>query len=524
MKIRIKPIVSFYICALAAGLGLLSGCRPGITPVPVDGATGETLQIYPDYTFCRLPRNIAPCNFRILTAHTRYRLEVQLNGDVLHSDRGREVVQFPLRRWKRWLQQAQGDTLYIALSLKQDGQWREHTPFALYIDSSAVSPYLTYRLIEPTYQLCHFLTIEERCIENFNTRILFDNIKTDLACVNCHTVAWGNPTHSLYHVRFEHPGTYIVRNGRIQRVNLLSERFSQGGVYPAWHPEKRYIAFGTAKAIPVIHAQDIARRTEVFDSLGDIFVYDIERNVILSDTRICTVEKEETFPTFSPDGRRLYFCQSLTPPQDSLSFDFTDYTPHIHYSLVSIEFDAQTGTFGRMDTLVDVARTGSSVSFPRVSPDGRFLVFCLSDHGTFPIRHPDSDLYCLDLAAPERGYWPLSTANSDQTESYHEFCPAGNDRWLIFSSKRDDGMYARPYFCLLDDNGQASKPFMLPQKHPDFYLTCLQSFNVPVPSNGPAPYDVFTTARACKIETIYPVAVDIAGETDTIATMQTQAP
>ena len=528
-----------YLLLVACGLSLTSGCQQGISPVPVSNDT-EQLQIYPDYTDCRLPHNIAPCNFRILTPSTRYRLTVRqggdtdgLNGNVLYQQHGKSVVQLPLRRWKHWLQQAQGDTLWLALSLKQDGVWHDYAPFPLYIDSTAISPYLTYRLIEPSYQLCNFLTIEERCLENFNTRNLFDNRMNEWACVNCHTSAWGDPDYSVYHVRFNRTGTFIATDGQLRRVDLKSNRFPQGGVYPAWHPGKRYIAFGTAQAFPFVHSQDIVRRTEVFDSLGDIMVYDIYRNRILSDARICTEEKEETFPTFAPDGRTLYFCQSLTPPKDSMTEDPVDYSYKIKYSLVSIEFDAETGTFGRMDTLVDAAESGGTVSFPRISSDGRFLVFCLSDHGTFPIRHPESDLYILDLTAEGDGayrrasmadsatglaeariYRPLDgeAVNSDKTESYHEFSPNGS-RWLMFSSKRDDGMYARPYFCMIDDNGNASKPFMLPQKDPDFYLTLLQSLNVPVFSNGPAPYDAFKTARATEGEIIYPEALVIEGET-----------
>ncbi|MDE5559359.1 MAG: hypothetical protein K2I84_01735 [Bacteroidales bacterium] len=522
-----------YLILVACGLSLTSGCRQGISPVAVSTDT-DHLQIYPDYASCHLPHNIAPCNFRILTPSTHYRLTVRqgggtegLNGNVLYQQRGKEVVQLPLRRWKRWLQQAQGDTLWLALSLKQDGTWRDYAPFPLYIDSTAIAPYLTYRLIEPSYQLCNFLTIEERCLENFNTSNLYDNVMNDLACVNCHTSAWGDPNYSLYHVRFQHSGTYIAVDGRLRRIDLKSNRFPQGGVYPAWHPDKRYIAFGTAQAFPFVHSQDIVRRTEVFDSIGDIMVYDIYRNRVFSDSRICTKEKEETFPYFAPDGRTLYFCQSLTPPKDSATEDPVDYSKKIKYSLVSIEFNAETGTFGRMDTLVNASESKETVSFPRVSPDGRFLVFCLSDHGTFPVRHPESDLYILNLKADGTGvyrratepdtakdarvYRLLDEANSDKTESYHEFSPSGG-RWLMFSSKRDDGMYARPYFCLIDDEGNASKPFMLPQKDPDFYLTFLKSYNVPVFSNAPAPYDAFQTAKAADGEIIYPEALEIKDE------------
>ena len=605
MKRIVYIYTSLILCALLGGCSKTPSTqeRAALAAIGQDMAEAEAesrVLIYPDYTACRLPYNIAPCNFRILSPGTRYKVEIRQGGGVegivggktLYKQSGRRVVQWPIKQWKQILQQAKGDTLWVALSLKQNGGWREYMPFPLYIDTSAISPYLTYRLIEPSYQLCNYLVIEERCLENFKTRNLFDNLMNDNACVNCHTSAWGNPDYSVYHVRFTRKGSYLAVDGKLRRLNTLSYRFPQGGAYPAWHPSLRYIAFGTAQAFPFVHSQDIARRTEVYDSLGDIFVYDIQRNRVIGDTRIATEEKEETFPCFSPDGRTLYFCQNLVPPKDSATEDPVDYSHKIKYSLVSIEFDPETGTFGRMDTLVDAAESGRTVSFPRVSLDGRFLVFCLSHHGTFPIRHPESDLYVIDLQAegsgpyhrtaddvagleaveamqaasavassagrpapiadqpaadatsgasktamrpktaaktastkadapvaksagifyPDRVYRPLSAANSKHTESYHEFSPVGNGRWLMFSSKRDDGLYARPYFCRLDNNGVASKPFMLPQKDPDFYLTLLKSYNVPVFSNGPAPYNVFTTTKATENEILYPEAMEIAGE------------
>jgi len=51
--------------------------------------------------------------------------------------------------------------------------------------------------------------------------------------------------------------------------------------------------------------------------------------------------------------------------------------------------------------------------------------------------------------------------------------------WFVFSSRRGDGLYTRPYFASIDENGKATKPFMLPQKDPRFYDNSLNSFNVP---------------------------------------------
>jgi hypothetical protein len=71
----------------------------------------------------------------------------------------------------------------------------------------------------------------------------------------------------------------------------------------------------------------------------------------------------------------------------------------------------------------------------------------------------------------------LNAVNTDNTESYHSW--SSDSHWFVFSSRRTDGLYTRPYFAWLDENGKATKPFMLPQKDPDFYDYCLRSFNVP---------------------------------------------
>ena len=81
--------------------------------------------------------------------------------------------------------------------------------------------------------------------------------------------------------------------------------------------------------------------------------------------------------------------------------------------------------------------------------------------------------------------------NSTQTDSYH--CWSSSGRWFVFSSKRMDGLYTRPYFCYFDKTGKASKPFVLPQKDPEFYYSFLKNYNIPQLITGavePLPIDL----------------------------------
>jgi len=104
-------------------------------------------------------------------------------------------------------------------------------------------------------------------------------------------------------------------------------------------------------------------------------------------------------------------------------------------------------------------------------------MFCGHDYGSFPIYQPGSDLYIVDLsripAVPRR----LDEINSDRTDSYHSW--SANSRWIIFASKREDGMFARLYITHLEAGGRFSKPFIMPQEDPEFYGRCLMTYNRP---------------------------------------------
>jgi dipeptidyl aminopeptidase/acylaminoacyl peptidase len=147
----------------------------------------------------------------------------------------------------------------------------------------------------------------------------------------------------------------------------------------------------------------------------------------------------------------------------------------IRYDLLRIAFDEENCTFGDVDTVLKVSDQVSSVSLPRISPDGRYLLFCKSEHGNLTIWHPESDLYLLDLVT---GKISRPEINSDKAESFHTWSSTG--RWIVFSSRRDDGLlYTRPYFAYFDTSGQTHKPFVLPQKRTEFYLQIMKSFNLP---------------------------------------------
>jgi len=111
---------------------------------------------------------------------------------------------------------------------------------------------------------------------------------------------------------------------------------------------------------------------------------------------------------------------------------------------------------------------------PAISPDGKFMVCSMSDFGCFTIFHKVSDIYWINLETKE--YKKLDL-NSTSAESYPKW--SLNGKWLVFSSKRMDDVYTRPFIATIDSAGNTSVPFVLPQEDPESYNLLLANYNRP---------------------------------------------
>ena len=274
-----------------------------------------------------------------------------------------------------------------------------------------------------------------------------------------------------FHVRQYKGGTVIATPDGIKKVNLKTGHTISAGVYPAWHPTKNLIAYSVNNTEQHFHKKG-NEKVEVQDSRSDLILYDIDKNEVRTITD--DPKELETFPAWSPDGKYLYYVSARYPegigPDGDLMSKYKDF----HYNIYRKAFNPQTMEFSQTDTVFDASAINKSATFPRVSPDGRYLLFTLGDYGTFHIWHKSSDLYLLDLK--EGRLSSLPEVNSSDAESYHSW--SSNGHWIIFSSRRDDGSYTRPYIAYFKD-GKTDKPFIVPQEDPDCYIALFKSFNIP---------------------------------------------
>jgi hypothetical protein len=437
----------------------------------------ELPPIYPDYCDVTIPENIAPLNF-LLRADCEA-IEVKAVDLTLNAS-GNEAV-FDIDDWKALMQQSADKEVEVTVTALINGTWQQYRSFKWQVVSDKVDPYLTYRLIEPDYEIWNHVQIQQRCVENFDVNALGHYEQLENRCMNCHTYANQDPNLSMMYVRGPGGGAILNRNGVLSKLNI------PGSVYFGFSPTGRYITYSTQKIIPAFHSL-ASKRLEVYDAASNVFVADMQEHRVISSPLLSDSLKFETFPTFSPDGKYIYYCSADTVslPQD---------IKNLQYSLVRIPFDESTGTIG---TQVDTLFSERSVCHPRLSPDGRFVLYTIADYGTFPIWHPEADLQMINLQTGAID--SLSMVNSEKSDTYHSW--SSNSRWFVFASKRDDGLYGKPYFCYVDKDGKAHKPFCLPQEHPTFYDNNLKSFNAPELGKGKVPFDVDDVAKTMKEQAI----------------------
>lgn len=463
---RMLLVPALLVLSMIAGAGVLLSLRPEHVVAYV--SVPRPPAISPDYSGLVIPPNIAPLNFVVKETGTAYRVRVSagVGSPIEVAGRGPKI-EIPLAPWRALLAVNPGGEVRFEVAVRDAaGRWNRFEPIRNTIAKEPIDDYLLYRMLDPVFRCWGDIRIQQRDLTSFDEWCIVWNRSSKYDCVNCHSVCRQQPDRMALQVRGETLGArmLLARDGKVAKVSTATEFNRSPSSYLAWHPNGRIIAFAAVKVTQFFHAVGEAR--DVFDEASDLALYLIDTNTVTTTPAIASPDRLETYPTWSPDGRYLYFCSAPQLPMERYR--------EVLYDLMRIAYDPGTGAWGESETLLAASDIHRSVTHPRVSPDGRFLLFCLCDYGNFSIYHPESDLYLMDLG---NGQYRKLAVNSERSESYHSW--SDNSRWIVFSSKRRDGLLTQPYLSYVDETGEAHKPFILPQKDPAFYETCLKVFNVP---------------------------------------------
>ena len=430
---------------------------------------GKLPEIYPDYIGVTIPADIAPLNFN-LTDDTFDCMDV-----VAFGSKGGEIhthgkwADFDMDDWHQLTEQNKGGKITLTVRVETDGHWAQYDDFDIFVSPYQLDDWgLTYRRIKPGYEVGGDIGIYQRDIHTFDEYAILTETVVPGRCFNCHTANRTNPDRITLQRRGEGGGTMIQKDGRQTWVETKTDITKAAGSYSYWHPDGDYVAM----AVNSVHQSfftGTGQRIEVYHRFSDVEVLDTRSNELILSPLLFT-DDLEIFPAFSADGKYIYYSTSK-PCRVPAEYE------KVKCSLCRIAFDAEKGTFGEtVDTLLNGPTTDKSYVLARPSYDGRWLMYCVSSRGNFPVSQDDADLWLMDLKTGESR--ELKEVNSRQSESFHNW--SENSRWFVFSSKREDGMYTKLYLASIDDQGNVSKPFLLPQRNPrKYYLEMMDAYNCP---------------------------------------------
>lgn len=454
-------------------------------------STGTLPGIYPDYCNVTVPCNIAPLNF-MLSDESYDECVARIttpDGNSVTYGEGRKVI-IPDDDWKDILAASCGKDIAVEVWGKKSDEWMAFKKFNITVSADSIDEYISYRLIEPSYVLYDYMEISQRNISNFDETTIFNNKvacnSQEGQCINCHSYQNYRTDNMLFHVRVTNGGTIIVNDGKPSKVNLKRDYTISAGVYPSWHPSDKLIAFSTNTTRQDFHTMS-KNKTEVFDFESDIILYDVKKDevsIISADTT-----RLEVFPTWSPDGNYLYYCSTLS---DTTKLDIHSKYMNVRYNLYRRSFDIKTHQFGEEELVYDAVSSNKSVTLPRVSPDGKHIIFAEGEYGCFHIWHHDADIVIIDVPSATGHDAELGASlvpRSDEQRSnlsllnsrgFAESYPSwsSNGKWIMCASRRDDGNYSRVYISYYDGK-KTRKAFLLPQRDPEHNVLRLKSYNRP---------------------------------------------
>ena len=435
--------------------------------------------IFPDYTETILPPNIAPTNFIIKEKGKAYYVQIS-------SSKGHDIeifsqspnIKIPIESWRNLLKQNLEEPLLITIFVNNEkNEWSRYAPIKNKIAKEQINTHLVYRLMKPLYQYWDKLGIYQRDLNSYDERPIVLNSTMGKNCVNCHSFHNFNPDRMIFHMRGGAVGTSMILayDNEIHKVDT-STPFNHATSYRSWHPNGKLIAFAFNTVKQVFHAH--GKNLDVYDRVSDLLLYNVQTNTITTTPKISSSEHIETHPEWSPDGKYLYFCSC---PALDIYGKHDELLKKMRYNLMRIRYDAEKDLWGEIEPVLKASELGLSIAHPKPSPDGKHILFCMSQYSYFPLYMPDSDLYILDTQTKE--FRKAEKINSNRAESYH--CWSSNGRWIVFSSKRQDGICTHPYFSYFDTDGKFSKPFLLPQEDPRYYQSRAVVYNIPEFVNGP---------------------------------------
>jgi len=421
----------------------------------------QRLHILRPYDGSSFPRNFAPPRIRWedLTS-TAWRVEIQAPAwsEPVRATTSERFWQVDQATWDRIRSENLGEwvTVRVRGCVFEDGK---RVGDAVYTDSVRIristypaDPLIVYRMVSPLFSPLKTPDIFYRHIESFDERMFLPGAKK--YCTNCHSFP-GAPD-----LQQEDLKLAIAVRSQLDRTDLKrilglydfekreAKTLNINSFFMSWDPEGRNVAVTGGHQVKVRPLITLETQ-EFYVVTADILIVDASKEDLSEGTPLpgaSTGEYMESFPSWSPDGKTICFARALEMP----AAEFVER----QFDLCLVPYNDGEG--GEATLVPGGSQDGFSNFAGRFSPDGKWLAFTKCDYSS--LVAPTSDLWIISTE-PESIARPLECNYPFAMDSHHSW--SSNSRWLLFASKRDDGIFATIYFTEIDEEGHASPPVEL---------------------------------------------------------------
>jgi hypothetical protein len=163
----------------------------------------KTAPIYPDYTDVTIPVNIAPLTFELEDSCDE--LVARFTVEDYQLVCGGNAVQPEMDDWRELVNKAVEKDINVEVFARVQEAWKRYQPFHITVSADSIDPYISYRLISPSYVAYEDLTLNQRCLENYDEQVMVNNMlcgeEINGQCVNCHNYQQYNPQRMQFHAR-----------------------------------------------------------------------------------------------------------------------------------------------------------------------------------------------------------------------------------------------------------------------------------------------------------------------------------
>jgi len=284
-------------------------------------------------------------------------------------------------------------------------------------------------------------------------------------CINCHSFSADGSTLGM---DMDGPqgdkGAYalvptakhiLIQQADVFTWNKFNPEKNTFGLFSRVSPDGRYVVSAVEEEVHVVNYMDFRFLQTFYPTKSLVAWYDRQTKKIKTLPGANDTEYVQCNPVWSPDGKWVAFLRAraraaFNGPRATYANDPRE--TQIRYDLYRVPFNEGSG--GVAELVRGASATGKSVSFPKYSPDGKWIVFVQANNGL--LMRPDSRLYIIPAAGGEARELQC---NLPLMNSWHSWSP--NSKWLVFSSKSFTP-FTQMFLTHIDEKGNASPAVLIP--------------------------------------------------------------